>query len=202
MYKYLPCFVQRSFNDFKQLELFVVAVAVAATVAVVVCVSGWCFLNIFPCLPWLIVMQFVCIVHDKQKGEPMQRHQVEPVSPQQQQKLRSALWKMLRQLQQQAKGSSSGSNSNDNNDNSNSNCPEIMWSKTENSKVIAHTHTDVVALAHTHVQANKQQIISRMKISFDIVFCASVQHSLLHLNDGNQSRRIKEIKRFWRALLL
>lgn len=87
VYKYLPCFVQRSFNDFKQLELFVVAAATtaSATVAVVVSVSGWCFLNIFPCLRWLIVMQFVCIVHDKQKGEPMQRHQVEPVSPQQQQ---------------------------------------------------------------------------------------------------------------------
>lgn len=115
--------------------------------------------------------------------------------------LRSALWKMLRQLQQQAKGSSS-SNSNDNNDNSNSNCPEIMLSKTENSKVIAactHSHTHIYC--HTHVQANKQQIISRMKISFDIVFCASVRHSLLHLNDGNQSRRIKEIKKFWLALL-
>lgn len=88
VYKYLPCFVQRSFNDFKQLELFVVAATASATVAVVVSVSGWCFLNIFPCLPWLIVMQFVCIVHDKQKGEPMQRHQVEPVSPQQQQQQR------------------------------------------------------------------------------------------------------------------
>lgn len=66
VYKYLPCFVQRSFNDFKQLELFVVAATASATVAVVVSVSGWCFLNIFPCLPWLIVMQFVCIVHDKQ----------------------------------------------------------------------------------------------------------------------------------------
>lgn len=40
-----------------------------------------------------------------------------------------------------------------------------------------------------------------MKISFDIVFCDSVRHSLLHLNDGNQSRKIKEIKRFSLALM-
>lgn len=72
--------------------------------------------------------------------------------------LRSALWKMLRQLQQQAKGSSS-SNSNDNNDNSNSNCPEIMLSKTENSKVIAsctHSHTHTNIATHTYKQINNK----------------------------------------------